>query len=67
MPCINTNWRRQPFSFCWLHSCKFFPTEINYEIHDKKLLAIMDAFEEWHHLFEGAQHEIIMYYNHKFF
>jgi hypothetical protein len=39
--------------------------KINYKIHDKKLLAIMDAFEEWCHLFEGAQHEIIMYLDHK--
>jgi hypothetical protein len=28
------------------HSHKFFPTNINYEIHDKELLAIVDAFEE---------------------
>jgi hypothetical protein len=39
--------------------------EINYEIHDKKILAIMDAFEEWHHLFERIQQETIMYLNHK--
>jgi hypothetical protein len=44
--------------------CKFFPTEINYEIHDKKLLTIVDAFEEWHHLLEGIQHEIIVYFDH---
>jgi len=47
------------------HSHKFSPTNINYEIHDKELLAIVDAFEEWRHLFEGAQHEIIVYSNHK--
>jgi hypothetical protein len=46
-------------------SCKFSLTEINYEIHDKELLAIVDVFEEWHHLFEGVQHEIILYSNHK--
>ncbi len=46
------------FNFCF-HN--FSPIEINYEIHDKKLLAIMDAFEEWHHLLEGVQHEIIVY------
>jgi hypothetical protein len=46
---------------------KFSPIEINYEIHDKELLAIMDAFEEWCHLLEGAQHEIILYSNHKNF
>jgi hypothetical protein len=27
-------------------SCKFSLTEINYEIHDKELLAIVDVFEE---------------------
>jgi hypothetical protein len=48
--------------FC---SRDFSPVEINYKIHDKKILAIMDAFEEWHHLFEGVQHEIIMYPDHK--
>jgi hypothetical protein len=37
--------------------------EINYEIRDKKLFAIMDAFEEWRHLLEKAQHEITMYLN----
>ncbi len=47
------------------HSCKFFPTEINYKIHDKEFLAIVDAFKEWCHLLEKAQHEIIVYSNHK--
>ena len=28
------------------YSCKFFPAKINYEIHDKELLAIMDFFQE---------------------
>jgi len=27
----------------------------------------VDAFEEWHHLFEGTQYEIIIYLNHKNF
>jgi hypothetical protein len=26
----------------------------------KELLAIVDAFEEWHHLLEGVQHEIVV-------
>ncbi len=49
------------------HFCKFSPLEINYEIHDKDFFAIVDAFEEWCHLLEGAQHEIIVYSNHKNF
>jgi hypothetical protein len=31
----------------------------------KTHLPIVDAFEEWHHLFEGVQHEIIVYLGHK--
>jgi hypothetical protein len=34
------------------YSCKFFPIKINYEIHNKELLAIMDAFQKWCHLLE---------------
>jgi hypothetical protein len=44
---------------------KFSLAEINYEIHDKEFLAIMDAFKEWHHLLKGVQHEITMYLDHK--
>ena len=29
-------------------SCRHLPTECNYEIYDKKLMAIVQAFEEWH-------------------
>ncbi len=47
--------------------CKFSFTEINYEIHDKKNLAIVDAFEERCHLLEGIQHKIIVYSDHKNF
>jgi hypothetical protein len=47
-------------------SQKFSPIEINYTIHDKKLLAIMDVFEEWRHLFKRVQHEIIVYSYHNY-
>ena len=33
------------------HSHKFSDAKIDYEIHDKELLAIINAFEEWRHLF----------------
>jgi hypothetical protein len=45
------------FDLVDFYSLKFSPMEINYEIHDIKLLAIMDAFEKWHHLLKGVQHE----------
>jgi hypothetical protein len=45
------------------HFHKFCPTKINYEIHDKELLTIVDTIEEWHYLLERAQHEIIVILN----
>ena len=47
------------------HSRKFEPAEINYEIHDKELLAIVDSFEQWRHFLEGSPHQIIVYNDHK--
>ena len=44
---------------------KFSAAEINYEIHDKELLAIVDSFQEWRHLLEGATLQVIVYTNHK--
>jgi len=32
------------------------PVEQNYEIHDKEMLAIVRALEEWRHFVEGAEH-----------
>jgi hypothetical protein len=48
-----------------LHSRKFSMVEINYKIHDKNLLMIINAFTKWQHLFEGAQQIVIIYTNHK--
>jgi hypothetical protein len=39
-----------PIAYC---SRKFSTIEINYEIHDKKLLAIIDTFKEWRHFLKG--------------
>jgi hypothetical protein len=52
-------------SYC-IRSHKFSAVEINnYVIHDKELLAIIDAFEEWRHLLEGAQHTTTVYMDRK--
>ena len=32
--------------------------ERNYEIHDKEMLAIVRALEEWRHFVEGAEHQV---------
>jgi hypothetical protein len=47
------------------YSRKFSAAEINYEIHDKELLAIVDSFQEWRHFLEGAAHPVTVYTNHK--
>jgi RNase H-like domain found in reverse transcriptase/Reverse transcriptase (RNA-dependent DNA polymerase) len=39
--------------------------ERNYDIHDKELLAIIRALEEWRHYLEGAQHKITIWTDHK--
>jgi hypothetical protein len=44
---------------------KFTVVEINYEIHDKELLAIVDSFQEWRHFLEGAVHPITDYTDYK--
>ena len=47
------------------HSRKLTPAEENYEIHDKELLAIVDAFKTWRVHLEGAQHKVTVYSDHK--
>jgi len=41
--------------------------EINYDIHDKELLAIVAALKEWRCYLEGAHHQIQIYTDHKNF
>ncbi|KAL2008428.1 hypothetical protein VTN00DRAFT_6622 [Thermoascus crustaceus] len=41
------------------------PPELNYDIHDKELLAIMVAVQEWRHYLEGAKYQVMIYCDHK--
>jgi len=41
------------------------PVERNYEIHDKEMLAIIRALEEWRHFLEGAKHQVEIWTDHK--
>ena len=41
------------------------PVERNYEIHDKEMLAIIWALEEWRHFLEGAEHQFEIWTDHK--
>ena len=40
------------------HSRKFSPAELNYDIHDKELLAIVDCFKQWKVYLKGPKHEV---------
>lgn len=54
----------------WLHSVmfyswKFFSAELNYKIHNKKLLAIVNVFKQWRVYLKGLKHEVQIYSDHK--
>ena len=47
------------------HSRTFSTTELNYDVHDKELLAIFDAFKIWWHYLEGSTLPIDVVTDHK--
>lgn len=53
--------RVHPIAF---YSRKFNPAEINYEIYDKEMLAIVDSMEHYRHYFEGLGHRTTIYSDH---
>ena len=52
----------QPVAF---YSRKFSSAEMSYEIHDKKLLAIVNAFKQWRVNLKGPKHEVQVYSDYK--
>jgi len=48
-----------------MHSRKFTSAKINYEIHDKELLAVVSSFKHWRRYLEGATHQIQVYSDHQ--
>ena len=53
MLCKDGLWRP-----CAYISKSLSPTEQNYDIYDREMLAIIRALEEWHHYLEGASHPV---------
>jgi len=47
------------------HSCTFTAVELNYNTHDKKLLAIFEAFKIWQYYLEGPAYPIDVVTDHK--
>lgn len=54
--------RLHPVAF---YSKKLYRLELNYSIHDKELMAIIEAFKEWKHYLSGTTHEVKVYTDHK--
>jgi len=57
-----TDGKWHPIAF---YSKSLSSVERNYEIHDKKMLAIIHALEEWRHFLEGATHPVEIWTDHK--
>jgi len=47
------------------HSWTFSAPELNYDVHDKELLAIFEAFKIWQHYLEGSTSPIDVVMNYK--
>jgi RNase H-like domain found in reverse transcriptase len=49
------------------HSQTFTGAKLNYDVHDKELLAIFEAFQHWRHYLEGSSSPIDVVTDHKNF
>jgi len=58
--CEDVKW--YPVAF---HSRKFSPAEINYDVHDKEMGAIVAAFKEWAYMLMSVDEQILVYTDHK--
>jgi hypothetical protein len=47
------------------YSRKMTATELNYDIHDKEMFAIVSSFKEWRRYLEGAEHSFLVFSDHK--
>jgi len=54
--------RLHPVAF---YSRKLNPAERNYEIHNKELLTILEAFKQWNHYLVGADKPVTVYTDHQ--
>ena len=63
--CINQSNDKKCLHFIAFHSRKLTNAELNYEIHNKKLLAIVDSFKQWKVYLKEFRHQIQVYTDHK--
>ncbi len=63
--CISQSDDKKRLHLIAFHSRKLTDAELNYEIHDKKLLAIVDSFKQWRMYLKESRHQIQVYTDHK--
>jgi len=59
---VNEDNEVHPIAF---YSCTFTVAELNYDIYDKELLTIFEAFKIWQHYLEGPAYPIDIVIDHK--
>ncbi len=63
--CISQSDDKKCLHLIAFHSRKLTDAELNYEIHDKKLLAIVNFFKQWRVYLKESRHQIQVYTDHK--
>jgi len=63
--CVLSQYQGRRFHPVAFHSRKLNSAERNYEIHDKELLAIMEAFKEWKRYLWGEEEPVTVYTDHQ--
>ena len=57
--------REEKWHLVAFYSKSLSPVKWNYEIHNKEMLAIICALEEWRHFLKGAQYLVEIWTDHK--
>ena len=47
------------------YSKKFSDAELNYDVHDKEMVVIVDCFKEWRHYLISSPHQVVVYTDHR--
>jgi len=54
--------RWHPLSY---YKKRFIPAELNYDVHDKEMVVIVNCFQEWRHFLIGEPEEIVVFTDYK--
>ena len=63
--CVLSQFKEKVLHPVVFHFRKLNDGKQNYKIHDKQLLAILEAFKEWKHYLVGSDKQITLYTDHQ--